>query len=349
MLYCTPITDRDTPIFKPAFEYQESTLQLPFGEFSILSELMAGRVKPIEAMVALVLCYRSNWDSGLTWRTSSRKIAELLHASQRHIRAAIKRAAKWIERVTRPKGNVAGTFRVRHHRCEPAMVPMDKHNRPKSFAVPRGKGGIFERLFAGDIDWKAALVWLMLKLHSDWTTGVTDKISMATLAKWTGFGKRTVCDAIRTLQDAGLLERLSKKWECSVFQLYPKPSKNRATRRRAKRKPAKKQERREMRAEGVWRYSFNELYRLNVETSEIQTRKVKNRGNWRLLRDRQRHEMPKVIRVAFDQTLEAVRGLRRMLGGSHSAQSGSHSAGGGSHSAHPTFRSRSEATPPLRL
>ena len=164
---------------------------------------MAGRASPIEAMVALVLCYRSNWSTGLTWRTSSRQLAELLDISKRYVRSVLEKAAKWIERRTRPNGNVAGTFCVRHHRCEPAMVPMDRDDRPKSFAVPRGKGGVFERLFAGDIDWKAALVWLILKLHSDWATGITDKMSMATLAKWVGFGKRTVCDAIKALRDAG--------------------------------------------------------------------------------------------------------------------------------------------------
>ena len=314
-LHYIPKTE-DMPAFKPAFEYQESTVQLPFGEFSILSELKAGRVSPIEAMVTLVLCYRSNWDSGLTWRSSSRKIADLMHISQRYVREALERAAKWIERKTRPKGNVAGTFRVVHHRCEPAMVPMDKDDRPKSFAVPRGKGGIFERLFAGDIDWKAALVWLVLKLHSDWATGVTDPLSMATLAKWTGFSKKTVCDAIRTLRDAGMLERLSKRWERSVFQLYPKPYKNRAARRKVKRKPAKK---REMRAEGVWRYSLNELYRLNVETAETEKRAVKGRGKWQPLKDRDRHLMPKVIQAAFSQTLEAVQSLGKFLGGSDSA------------------------------
>ena len=339
---------KDTPIFKPAFEYQESTLQLPFGAFSIFSDLKENRVSPIEAIVTLTLCYRSNWATGLTWRTSSRQLADLLHISHRYVRSVLEKASQWIQRKTIPKGNIAGTFRVRHHRCDPAMVPMDDQERPLSFAVPRGKGGIFERLFAGDIDWKAALVWLMLKLHSDWTNGVTDKLSMKTLAKRVGLGKRTVCDAIRTLQDAGLLERLSKRWECSVFQLYPKPYKNRAARRREKRQ-SEKWEGREMRAEGAWRYSFNELYRLNVKTAEIQTRKVKNRGSWEPLRDRQRHEIPKVIRVAFEQTLEAVRSLRRFSGGSHSAQGSSDNAHSGSHSAHPTFESGSEATLPLRL
>ena len=60
-----PAIDRNAPIFKPAFEYQESTLQLPFGEFSIFSELKANRVGPLEAMVTLTLCYRSKWSTGL--------------------------------------------------------------------------------------------------------------------------------------------------------------------------------------------------------------------------------------------------------------------------------------------
>ena len=301
----TPIST-DTPIDKPTFESQESTLQLPFGDFSILSDLIMGRASAIEAMVTLTLCYRSNWDSGLTWRTSSRQLADLIHISQRYVRSVLEKAAGWIQRKTVPKGNLAGTFRIVHHRCEPAIVPMDRDERPKSFAVPRGKGGIFERLFAGDIDWKACLIWLILKLHSNWSTGVTDPISMATLAKWTGFSKKTVCEAIQKLRAAGMLERLSKPWERSVFQLYPKPRENRAARRRAKRK-SEKWERREMRAEGVWRYSFNELYRLNVETAEIEKRTVKGRGKWQPLKDRERHQMPKAIKIDFEESLKVHR------------------------------------------
>ena len=337
--------DKNTPIFKPAFEYQESTLQLPFGEFSIFSDLKANRVSPLEAMVTLTLCYRSNWSTGLTWRTSSRQLSDLIHLSHRYIRDALGKATAWIQRKRVPKGNTAGTFEIKHHRCDPALVPMDKDDRPLSFAVPRGEGGIFERLFAGDIDWKATLVWLMLKLHSDWVTGVTDKISMETLAKWTGFGKKTVCDAIKTLRDAGMLERLSEQWECSQFQLYPKPYKNRATRRRAKRQ-AEKSQHRDMRAEGEWRYSFNEKYRLNVNTAEIQTRQVKNRGNWQPIKDRDRHRMPKAIREAFNQTLGAI---QTILGSSENAHTGSHSAPSSAHNAHRTFESDTEATPPQRL
>ena len=336
---------KDAPIFKPAFEYQDSTLQLPFGEFSIFSDLKANRVGPLEAMVTLTLCYRSNWSSGLTWRTSSYELSDLLHISHWYVRDVLAKATDWIQRKTAPKGNMAGTFQITHHRCDPALVPMDKDNKPLSFAVPRGAGGIFERLFAGDIDWKAALVWLMLKLHSDWRTGITNKISMKTLAKWTGFGKQTVCDAIKMLRDAGMLERLSKKWECSQFQLYPKPYQNRAARRRAERQTEKWQKS-EMRVDGEWRYSFNELYRLNVNTAEIQTRAFKNRGPWQPVKDRDRHRIPKAIRTDFDQSLEVTRAI---FGGSHHAHSGSHRAGGGSHHAHPSFGRGAEATPPLRL
>ena len=337
--------DKDAPIFKPAFEYQESTLQLPFGEFSIFSDLKANRVSPLEAMVTLTLCYRSNWSTGLTWRTSSRELSDLIDLSQRYIRDALGKAADWIQRKTAPKGNSAGTFHITHHRCDPMFVPMDKDDRPLSFAVPRGAGGVFERLFAGDIDWKATLVWLMLKLHSDWSTGITDKISMETLAKWTGFGKKTVCDAIKTLADAGMLQRLSEKWECSQFQLYPKPYKNRAVRRRAKRQ-AEKSEHRDMRAEGEWRYSFNEKYRLNVNTAEIQTRHVKNRGNWQPIKDRDRHQIPKAIRNDFELTIQALQGI---LGGSDDAQRGSQGAGSGSDDAHLPFEGDTEATPALGL
>ena len=340
-----PTIDKNAPIFTPAFEYQESTLQLPFGEFSIFSDLKANRVSPIEAIVTLTLCYRSNWSTGLTWRTSSRQLSDLLHISHRYIRDALGKATDWIQRKTAPKGNVAGTFQLTHHKCHPLLVPMDKDNRPLSFAVPRGAGGIFERLFAGDIDWKATLVWLMLKLHSDWRTGITNEINMKTLAKWVGFGKKTVCDAIKMLGKAGMLERLSEKWECSEFQLYPKPYKNRAARRRDDRQQQKAKWR-EMRFDGEWQYSFNERYRLNVLTSEIQRRAVKNRGPWQPVKDRERHRIPKAIRKAFDEALEATRAI---LGGSQNAHTGSLDTQSSSQDARLPFDGGDEPTPHLRL
>ena len=119
-----PIIHKDAPIFKPAFEYQESTLQLPFGEFSIFSDLKANRVNPLEAMVTLTLCYRSNWSTGLTWRTSSRQLSDLIHLSHRYIRAALSKATAWIQRQTAPKSNIAGTFQSH----APPMRPRTRAN-----------------------------------------------------------------------------------------------------------------------------------------------------------------------------------------------------------------------------
>ena len=107
-----------------------------------------------------------------------------------------------------------------------------------------------------------------------------------------------------------------------MFQLYPKPYQNRAARRHAERL-AQKANQREMRAEGEWRYSFNERYRLNVVTAEIQTRAVKNRGRWQPVKDRERHRIPKAIRHDFYLALEATRAI---FGGSHGARGGSHGA-----------------------
>ena len=157
--------------------------------------------------------------------------------------------------------------------------------------------------------------------------------------------KKTVCDAVKRLQRAGMLELLSEIWECSVFQLYPKPYKNRAARRHAERE-AEKAEQREMRVDGEWRYSFNELYRLNVATADIQTRAVKNRGRWQSVKDRDRHRIPKAIRRDFDLALEATRAI---FGGSHGARSGSDRAGSGSHNARSTFQGGVEAMPRLRF
>ena len=58
----------DTPLFtKPAFEYQETTMQVPMGDFSILSEWFEGRLKPIEAITLLSLNHRSTWVNGKTY------------------------------------------------------------------------------------------------------------------------------------------------------------------------------------------------------------------------------------------------------------------------------------------
>lgn len=251
---------------QPEVEFceQESTLQLPFGNYSILCDLLSNKISPIKAMLCLTLCYRSNWSTGNTWRTSHKELSELLGVSESYVRKTIKSIPDWIQVRTASRGNVASTYTITHHNCDPSEVPTDGDGVPSSFAVPRGLNGIFEKMFAGEITWKAALTWIVLKLKSDWTSGVTDAMNMETLAKIVQMGKDTVCKAIRSLTDNGLLKRLSKRYECSVFQLIPTPYKERRKRKRKRREKL-----RQMRREGDFCYSLNELYRLNIETGNI--------------------------------------------------------------------------------
>lgn len=365
--------DRNTPIFhdRNKFEYEETTLQVPFGEFSILEELKAGNVKPIEAIVTLTLGYRSNWTSGLTWKTSTRTLAKVIGISHRYVRDGLNRAAHWVRRQTPAEANIAGTWQVTHHLCSDDEVPTDRDGHPQMFAVPRGEGGPFERMFAGDISWKGCLIWLLLKLHSDWEAknGITNPINMDTLRKWTGFSKSSVIAIIKELQEAGMLERLSQRWERSVFQLYPKPrTEPRAVRRRKKRaaKKADKNATREMRADGNYRFSFNEKYRVDVTTGDIDVREGYGRGLWKRASDYHIAQvMYPSIREAFSQAVEAhqavqdylkrsdarreaeTKPIAQTLGSLDNAQGSSHNAQGSIDSAHPIGDKYHQGKPPL--
>ena len=292
-----------------ADKIQKSTLQVPFGKGSVIGDLSLRQIGPAAAMAALTLNYRSNWDKGRTWWTSTRNLAELTGMSHRHIRGALKEVKDW---VTRVKQGVKGSiYQLTHHKCEPRDVPMDKHGNPLKFAMPRGEDAPFEKMFAGEISWKACLIWVLLKLHSDFSTGETKPITMQQLALWARFGKDTVCKAIRELEKAGLLERLSKPHEKSVFQLYPKPPEKRAEQRPEHRK--KQNTFLDMRADEKHCYSFNEKFRCNIDTAEIEVRQRHGRGPWHPLKDRHRHLVPKAIMRDFNNLITYVCQFRAHL------------------------------------
>ena len=326
----------DTPLFtKPAFEYQETSMQVPFGDYSILSEWFNGNLKPIEVITLLSLNHRSTWANGKTYWISSRGLAKAIHASHRYIREVLKRLDAWL---TRLKNGLKGViYELTHHNCEDKAVPRDEYGNPLKFAVPYGKGGPIERMNAGDISWKACLIWIALKFHSDWQTGknngITEPMSMSKLAKLTGFGKQTVCDAIKQLQRAGMLKRLSKMWEASVFQLYPKPKKKtRAERMR------QKHERQKIKV-GRWEavitphhvYSGNKQYRCRYIDSRWEKRVGRN--HWKLVPDRDLYRIPKAIIRDIEPLIQLRRDLTERLGGSDTAHSGLDTAHSGLHSA----------------
>lgn len=305
-----------------AVEKCESTHQVPCGEFSALNALRSGHLRSVEAFTALLLNYRSNWVSGQTWRSSVRELSTLTGISIRYLRETLSclLSDEWVSYLS--KGiNTGSRYQLRHHNCARDEVPTDKNGRPFKFAVPRGSGGIFERLFAGDICWKSVLIWIMLKFHSDWQTGKTYSINIKTLSKWCRMSPQTVCDCLKELARAGLLERLTAKHEPGVYQLYPKPNGKPKPVYRPKREKSTDTKERAMRAEGDWRLSFNELWRVNVATGEIQSRSSRRAGLWHRCNDYTIHqEMPKAIKVAFDECLAVASDLRRSLGVTDSAR-----------------------------
>ena len=278
-------------------EVQEDTMQVPIGLFSILSDMMSGSVKSFDAMVDLCYNYFSNWDLGLSHSKSIREVGKLFTVSHQYVQQALKRLMTdgWLKRVS--GGHKISKFQMTHHNSEDGYVPLDKDDRPLKCAMPRGHGGIFERLFDGDIHWKAALIWMLLKVNSDWCTGLTNPTSIKMLRQWTRFGTSDICKFIKQLEGAGMLKRLPRRpHEATVYQLYPKPPEKRRKRQPEEQEPPG----RPMRAEGNWRYSFNEQWRVNVETLDIHYRPSKN-APFRPASDYERFQlMPQAIRYDFD-------------------------------------------------
>ena len=130
-------------------------------------------------MTLLYANYRSNYQSGQTHWIALIQVSESINHSLSYIRERLRGIKAWMRTVkTRAEGKI---YQIQHHLCDDDDVPTDALGDPLKFAVPRGEGGPIERLEAGDISWRACLVWIVLKLFSDWKTGVTHRMTMATL------------------------------------------------------------------------------------------------------------------------------------------------------------------------
>ena len=280
-------------------ETQTDTMQVPFGTFSMLDALMDGTAKAFEA--AIYECYNafSHWDFGKSHSLSIRYVGKLLSVSHQYVQQTLSGLTdkEWMKRLS-GKCKIS-KFELKHHLCDDESVPLDRDGRPCKCAMPRGYGGLFERLKSGDISWKSLLIWMLLKIHSDFTTGITEPVSIVQLCKWTGFGTTTVCDCIRELESAGMSKKLERRpQEAQTYQLYPKPYAE-----RRKRAPKAERTWRDMRAMGNWRHSFNELWRVNVKTEDIQYRPDKS-VPFRAATDQEKYvKMPKRIRMDFDMVL----------------------------------------------
>ena len=79
------------------------------------------------------------------------------------------------------------------------------------------------------------------------------------------FTAKTIAENTKKMMEIGLLERLSEKYRLSEYQLFPKPYPE-----RRKRKPAGSKFGKQMKFIKGWHYSYNELWRFNHETFQIQ-------------------------------------------------------------------------------
>lgn len=286
-----------TPIHSPQFEYEEKSMQVPFGRFSILSELWHGHVTAAESVVFLSLNHRSIWDPGLTWYIATRELARSLDMKLRYCRWVLENLKQkdWIVPLQQQKNG--RRYKLVHHNCDTEEVPVGKDGKPLKFAVPFGTGGPFERLEAGDISWKACLLWIIHKRHSDWNTGITDPSTLTLLAKFCKMKRNTICNLHKELESADMIRRLSAPKQKSVFQLYPMPHP----------KPKKTQRKfikvRDVPTDGIHWYSDNRQYRRNRETLLIERRRGK--GKWSPISDDERYnEMPQAILRDFEKVAE---------------------------------------------
>ena len=301
------------------YEFEADTMQVPRGQFSVLSELANGRLTSAEAIILLTMNHGSTWNSGATWAMSGRYLSKLLGSgmSHRYLRSTVSNLSDkgWIETIDEdnPLGN---RYRIRHHLCDPEDVPVDKDGKPLKFAVPRGPGGPLERCFDGDISWKAALAWISLKLRSNWkahedTAGQTEASTLLALSKRCRITLPNFQKMVTELTVAGMLERLTPKSQPAIFQLYPKPF-PKPVKPQSELQPASRRERIHISGvgyieyDGEYFYSHNNQYRCNAENGEIQKRQ--RGGMWKRVSDYHKtQQMYASIRSDFQRCLEVRR------------------------------------------
>ena len=305
------------------YEFETNTMPVPRGQFSILSELENGAVTSAEAILYLTLNHGSTWVSGLSWCMSGPYLSKLLGTgmSRSYVRKNLASLTDkgWIETIK--TSNRAGyRYQIKHHLCDAEDVPVNSNGKPLTFAVPRGPGGPLERCFDGDIPWKAALAWIVLKRHSEWragrdNTGQTWASPLLALSKQCRMRLAGFQEMVKILEQHGMLQRVTPKSKPAVFQLYPKPYPRPARRSDRTPEPIPRKATLEFDGEGyfddTYYYSLNRRYRCKheaVDTFDIERR---IQDDWHKVSDYHRvQEMNPDILTYFEECLEKKRKLR---------------------------------------
>ncbi|MXV82337.1 hypothetical protein F4Z98_03105 [Candidatus Poribacteria bacterium] len=247
---------------------QLSTMQVPCGDHSIFDALEQGKVSVGEVGVYLAINKRSNWESGQSHGISYSTLRDDTGIPRSTVLKYVKSLVDdgWLEKNVRG-GNQPNTYKVIHHKCPPLETPQDKDGLPKKCAMPAGEGSPYELMRARKIDLKSFVAWCVAKIHSDWTSGLV-AFTIRQAQKALHIATQTICDIRRTWQETGLAEQV----EGRTLQLLPKPYEKRRTRRRENPKM--------MRCDGDFYFSFNERWRVNRHTGQIQTL-IEGTSKWR--------------------------------------------------------------------
>ena len=267
---------------------QVSTHQVPCGPHSLINEMRALKAPPFAVMVYQYLNYHSDWDTGRSHAKSIRQIAADLGVLKKNKKgkwvglSRVANALKWLRENewTIPKhrgANLANTYQIIHHNCEPHKVPLDGDGRPKKCAMPRGENSAFEKMIEGKISWQACLMHIVAKFISDWTTGAV-RFTIKTAQEWLRFSNQKVCDLRRELLKNDLLEEIGNRARGFVAKILPLPYKKRRTRREKKVVKG-------MRSDDKYYYSYNELWRICRTTGDVQARDTSTGSGWRFASD----------------------------------------------------------------
>ena len=289
-------------------EFAESTMQLPIGVGSGIDALLHKELTTAEyAVLAFHTCY-SNWDSGITYWTSSRRAAKAIGVSKTYVIECQKRLMQLGHLEIVKMGIRGRRYKINPHiSVAGAELPTDANGKPLKMAVPFGIGSIFERLKARDIHWKDMVVWLVLRRSSDWVTGVTAATGLSFLAKQCRMALRTLSACLERLTEAGLLKRINLSNVRSVFQLFPKLPK-------PKPKPAAPEKPETSTGgcirDGEFWMSRNKRVKQSTVTNKLFQRIGRK---WVEVRDKDRYTIPKMILRDLQAAVDITAQIRAAL------------------------------------
>lgn len=256
--------------FKPSRDIQETTMQLAIGRYSIFDREMGTEklATQQEQRVFLEINRLSNWQSGWSHGISYTRLATLTGIELRTVKQLVKNliAKGWLEKKRR--GRLPNTYRVVHHQCAPEEAPRNRDGMPLKCAVPVGEGSPLDET-KSPVPWKVCIAWYQAKIQSDFITGAVD-FSIEKMRQVMRISAQACTWVREQWETLGLATRLTGKYQTAIYQLYPKPYKERRKR--------KVENVKGMRCDNIFYYSYNEKWRISRKTCEIHTKEA---GRWR--------------------------------------------------------------------